>query len=199
MKTAFTSLSFIIALVALSSFRTDGYRATYKDTGTISAAINEQGFAVREKEFYRAMLLSKTNALAIASERTIYIASLQFFGEEVMAPDSTFFTPDISIAYTFNPRMEEGQVQNLSVEMHQNFGGYYLMPGDNIFKVTSVAWNPEKSSVTLSAEYDCELRKQGFPIELQPIARLKGTLTNIEVSVPPWIASKLNTQALAGQ
>ncbi len=199
MQKVFTSFTFLTLLVVLSSFKAEVYRDSYKDSGTLSAGVNEQSFTVREKEFYRAMLLSKTNPLAIASERTKYITSLQFFGPEVMAPDSSFFTPDINVAYTFNREAAEGQVADLSIELHHNFGTYYLMPGENIFKVTRVDWSADRSHFLLTAEYDCEMRMQGFPIEMQPIARLKGTLTDIEVSVPPWIASKLNTQASIGQ
>jgi hypothetical protein len=199
MQKLFISLSFISALLLLSSFKPEAYRDSYKDTGTLGATVNDEAFTVREKEYYRAMLLSKTNALAIASERTVYITSLQFFGNEIMAPDSSMFTPDITVAYTFNREAPEGDVANLSIELHHNFGTYYLMPGDNVFKVTHVEWSADKTHLLLSAEYDCEMRKQGFPIEMQPIARLKGTLTNIDVSVPPWIAGKLNTQASLGQ
>lgn len=191
------SFTLLIALLALSSFTPEVYRDGYKDSGNINASVNDESFKPREKEFYRAMLLSKTNALAIASERTKYITSLQFFGTEIMAPDSSFFTPDITVAYTFNRENAEGQVPDLSIELHHNFGTYYLMPGENIFTVTHVEWSADKTHFLLSAEYDCEMRMQGFPIEMQPIARLKGTLTNIEVSVPPWIASKINTQPQA--
>ncbi len=56
-----------------------------------------------------------------------------------------------------------------------------------------------QEKVVSAGEFDGTLRKQGYPADTQPVVHLQGNVHDIIVSVPPWIAAKLNTRAETGQ
>ncbi len=197
MKKLFTCFAVLVIYISCSSFKTEGYRDLYKEDGSISATINGQTFQLRETGFYRAMLVTKINASA-ASGRQLSrtAASLIFYGVDT-AEAGRSFSESITIEYTFSPSPGEGA--DVSFDMSYNFGEYYVMPERNYFKASKIEWSADKTYFVLSGKFECLMHRRGYSADLQPAVRVKGEVSDIKVSVPPWIASKLNTEASVGE
>lgn len=198
MKLLFTLVVLVSSFLLFNSFAPEAYSDSYKDKGSLSASVDGNGFRLREKDFYRAMLVTKANALVTPqSARTKTVVSLTFYGNDTINEKGEPFGENISMEYSFAG--VEGEAGDISFELHYDFGDYYMIPEENHFKVSSMDWSADKKSFLLTGEFEGTLRKQGYPSDSQPIVHLHGSVHDINVSVPPWIASKLNTRADVGQ
>ncbi len=185
----------VCLLLACFAFTPEVYSDTYKEKGVMNATVNSHTFELRQKDFYRALLVKKSNPLAFSPEaKNRTVASITFFGNDTSSADHSPFSENISIEYTFNPALK-GEAADASFELHYDLADYYILPDENHFSVSRMSWGADKSYFLLDGEFECKLRKQGFPAELQPVVTLKGNLRDVNVSVPPWIASKIAVDA----
>ncbi len=199
MKQLSTPLTLLCVVLFMSSFKPEGYRDLFKETGSIEATLNGRRFEVREGSFYRAMLVTKASSFTNSQsgqQRTA--TSLFFYGKDSTDEKGSAFTEGINIEFTFNPS-GPGEVSNLAIDVSYALNDFYMLPEGNSFRVTKMDWNAEKNAFSLSGKFECLLRKRGYSADWQQEVRMKGEVNDIHVTVPPWIASKLNTQASLGQ
>lgn len=198
MKQFFSCLLLLGIFYHAQSGTPDGYRDSFRSSGSISATINGQQFQVREGDFYRAILVNKAASFTNASTGKQIVTSLYFYGTDSVDAQSNSFTEHINIDYTFNPS-EIGEMNNVQIDVNYQLGEYYMLPEKNEFRVTKMEWNADRTGFVLSGRFECILKKRGYSSDWQHEVRMKGEVTDVKVSVPPWIASKLNTEASLGQ
>ncbi|MCX6199753.1 MAG: hypothetical protein NTY88_11125 [Bacteroidetes bacterium] len=196
MKTFFASTFVLGVLIMSLAFTPALYVDSYKETGFLNATVNAHSFELREKDFYRAMLVKKSNPLATSPEsKNRTVACLTFFGNDTSTADHSPFSENLSIEFNFS-NLSEAEVNNAIVELHYDMADYYILPEENHFAISKTNWSADKSYFLLDAQFEFHLRKQGFPFESQPVVTLKGNLRDVNVSVPPWIASKINADII---
>lgn len=188
----FFCLTFLAGcLIMCFAFSPETYTDTYKEKGSVYATVNSRNFEFRQKDFYRALLLKKSNPLAFSAEaKNRTVASITFFGNDTTSIDNSPFSENFNMEYNFNPT-SIGEIPNSSFELHYELNDYYILPDESHWIVTKMNWSPDKSYFLLTGEFECKLRKQGFPVDEQPVVTLKGNLHEINVSVPPWLISKI--------
>lgn len=196
MKTFFMSTFMLGVFIMCLAFTPSMYMDTYKETGFLNASVNAKNFELRQKDFYRAMLVKKSNPLATSPEaKNRTVACLTFFGNDTLTEDHSPFSENLSIEFNLT-NSSEAEKNNAMVELHYEMADYYLLPEENQFVVSKTNWSADKSYFLLDAQFEFHLRKQGFPYESQPVVTLKGNLRDVNVSVPPWIASKISADII---
>jgi len=204
MQKLYTCITLVLVWFSFNSFTPEGYRDLYQEAGTFDASINGQNFVTRQSGFYRAMLVNKPNPFAAtAADRNRVAASLYFYGVDTVDEQGNPLNEYISIEYPFTT-FAQGEISDInfvSFDMHYDKSDFYMLPEGNFFKVSKLEWSADKTSFTLSGKFDCMMHKRGYGNEQQPAVRLKGYITDVKVSVPPWIAARITTapRAEAGQ
>lgn len=191
----FNALLIIWWFAALLSAADD--ETHFKNSGYFFAILDGKMFEMRDNDKYRAELINRTATLENKSGGpTQVIAALNFYGNTFPNADGKAFDEMITMEYRFDEGAL-GAPKDFKIELHYDFKDYYQLPGSTKFNVSNIEWSPDRTSFLMSAEYDCKLRKWGFPAESQPVVRLKGRMVNIHVTVPPWVHIK-NPRQTAG-
>lgn len=157
----------------------------YKNNGYFFAILNGTMFEMRDDDKYRAELVNKTGSMK--DDKTTRVAtSLIFYGNDFTDDKGKPFTENVDVEFSFDDGAT-GDVKDLKIEVHYDKQDYYHMPEATKFRVTKVEWSDDRRNYLLSADFDCKVRRWGFPAESQPVVRLKGRMVNINVTVPAWI------------
>src|ERR1043165_7462120 len=134
-----------LAFFSLSSFKPEGYRDLFKEEGSISVTVNGQAFQLREKDFYRAMLVNKVNAAASTGTQLSRVATaLYFYGLDTVDADNRTFSESIGVEFTYTPSTNS-DVPDISIDMNYDYGNYYMMPERNYFTASKIEWAADKS------------------------------------------------------
>ncbi|MFN8288120.1 MAG: hypothetical protein U0V74_15295 [Chitinophagales bacterium] len=186
---------FLICVLFISggfSSKPEDDNGHYKNNGYFFAILDGNMFEMRDDDKYRAELVNKTGAMS--EDKISRVAtSLIFYGNEFKDENNKPFTESIEAEFSFDEG-SLGDVKDLKLEAHYDKQDYFHMPQATKFKVTKVEWSEDRRNYLLSADFDCKMRRWGFPAESQPIVRIKGRMVNINVSVPAWVKIKEPTQ-----
>lgn len=190
MKKAFNRLLVVICILLSSAFKPPQEDAYFKNDGALVAVIDGRNFEIRDKDRYHAELIYKTASINKGNNIIRHVAvSLNFFGNTIKDEKGNDFKENVEFEYAFNEGAL-GESKNMKVELHYDRKGYYLLPDESKLNVTKVQWSADRRSFVMNADFDCLMRKWGYPAYNQPTMRLKGKMENIEVTVPAWINIK---------
>jgi hypothetical protein len=203
MRKLFYPVLLLLLAAGLYSFAPgEVFRDDFKAEGSINATINGELFKLRENSFYRATLVNKPVPFATSADasRSKVAANLMFYGVDSTNSDGRFFSDNIGIDFTFsnNYVTEITDATDVGFDLHYNFADYYMLPENNSFKITRIDWSSDKTSFRMSADFDCVMHRRGYSDDVQPTVQLKGTISDIKVDVPPWIAARFNKAQAAG-
>lgn len=195
MKRTTTLVALASALLVFGSFRPDDDNGHYKNNGYFFAILNGSMFEMRDDDKYRAELVNKTASLNNSkSEQISRVAtSLIFYGNNFTDEQGKIFTENVDFEFSFNDGAL-GEPQDLKIEINYDKSAYYHIPNQSKFRITQIQWSEDRTYFLLNADYDCKMRRWGFPAESQPIVRVKGRMVNINVTVPAWVKIKDPTQ-----
>lgn len=182
-----------------TSLKNEGNDERYSNSGYFMAIVGSNLFELRDNNKYRADMRTKSASLNNqTTEFSRSTTALIFYGNNFTDSLGNSFDETVSIEYSLD-NDELGEVNDLKIELNYDQHNYYHLPDKTIFKVTQVDWSADHKNCLVTADFDCRLRRWGFPANEQPIIRLKGKMVAINVTVPPWISAKLNSRAEAGQ
>ncbi len=190
MRKIITPLFLICILFVSGSFNSkpDDENGHYKNNGYFFAIMDGNMFEMRDDDKYRAELVNKTGSMK--DDKLSRVAtSLVFYGNEFKDDAGKPFTENIDVEFSFEDGAL-GDVKDLKLEAHYDKHDYFHIPQATKFKVTKVEWSDDRRFYLLSADFDCKMRRWGFPAESQPTVRIKGRMVNINVSVPAWVKVK---------
>ena len=189
----FTLPVMLLAVVFTSSSFTklpDDDNGHYKNNGYFFAILNGNMFEMRDDDKYRAELINKTGTMSNSSSGLSRVAnSLIFYGNEFKDEKGKLFDENIDFEYTFDEG-SLGEPKDLKIEIHYDMHDYYQIPELTKFVVKNITWSEDRREFIMSADFDCRMRRWGFPAESQPVVRLKGRMVNINVTAPAWIKIK---------
>ena len=186
----------ILACSAYTPSQVDGY---FKNDGTLVAMEDGKNFDLRDKDRYHAELVYKTTAINKGNNIVKHVAtSILFFGNTIKDDKGNDFKEKLEFEYAFNEGAL-GEVSDMKLDLNYDRKDYYLIPDLSKISVTSVQWSTDRRSFVMSADFDCVMRKWGYPSDSQPTIKLKGKMENIQVSVPGWINIKNPNQQADGK
>jgi hypothetical protein len=97
----------------------------------------------------------------------------------------------IMIDFDFNAYTRLGKQTGYSIGLRYKGSDYYVLQNEpQNFTITSINWEDDKKHFRVSTTYDCKMRTWGYPSDGKPDATFKGSIDNIRVTVPTWLASK---------
>lgn len=195
------ALFFLLGVVLLSGSFTskpEDDSGHYKNTGYFFAILNGTMFEMRDDDKYRAELVNKTGTLTGTTSANLsrVATSLIFYGNDFDLGNGKYFNENIEFEYSFNDGVL-GEPKDLKIEIHYDKHDYFHEPNQTRFRVTKIDWSADRRTFLLTADFDCKMRRWGFPKESQPVVRLKGRMVNVEVTVPAWVKIK-EPQQVAG-
>ncbi|MFN8300613.1 MAG: hypothetical protein U0T75_16040 [Chitinophagales bacterium] len=195
MKKAVTPLLLLLVIVS-SGFRSqrppEDDNGHYKNNGYFFAILNGNMFEMRDDDKYRAELVNKTGSMK-DDKLSRAATSLIFYGNDFKDENGKLFTENVEMEYTFD-NGALGEPHDLKIEAHYDKQDFYHIPEATRFKIIKIDWSDDHTNFLLSADFDCKMRRWGFPAESQPTIRIKGRMVNINVTVPSWVKIKDPTQ-----
>ncbi len=176
----------------------DDLQNHYKNNGYFFAILDGNMFEMRDDDKYRAELVNKTGSLnQKASAQLSRVAnSLIFYGNNYKDENGKPFDENIEFEYSF-ANGELGEPEDLKIEVKYDQHSYYQIPELTRFRISKIDWSEDRRNLLMNADFDCKMRRWGFPAESQPTIRVKGRMVGINVSVPAWVKIKEPNQ-LAG-
>lgn len=199
MKRTILSVFLFATLLFGSSFKPQSSQEKYSNSGYFMAILGTGMFELRDNDKYRAEMRTKGGTMNNnSSELNRSATSIMFYGNSFTDADGKSFDENLNVEYTLN-NGGTGEVNDLKIDLNYDKYNYYQIPEKSSFQITKLEWSADHKNCLVSADFNCKMRRWGFPADEQPIVRLKGRMVNINVMVPPWIASKLNVEASIGQ
>lgn len=196
MKKIITLPIVLLLVVLFASFKPDDdENGHYKNNGYFFAIMDGNMFEMRDNDKYRAELVNKTGSInnSKAANLSRVATSLIFYGNDFKDDAGKIFTENIEFEYSFSDGAL-GQPDDMKFEINYDKHAYFHIPEQSKFRVTQMALSDDRTYFLMSADFDCKMRRWGFPAESQPVVRVKGRMVNINVSVPAWVKIKDPTQ-----
>ncbi|HWB63410.1 MAG TPA: hypothetical protein VG603_07870 [Chitinophagales bacterium] len=195
MKRLFTITLLLTIIVAGQSVKKHRpHPAQVKNDGFMIAVVDGKNLSLNDETRYTAELKSMaTDNFAFnsnaGSKLTRVAADIQFLGADMKDEDGNTFSESLDFQYTFN----EGSLGNAGdghISLNYNGEKFYSLVPDTKFNITKIEWSKDRRAFTLSADFDCKVRRWGMPTSSQPVMKLKGQMQDIAVTVPSWIVLK---------
>ena len=199
MKRTILPASLFMFLLLCTSFKRQTVDERFSNSGYFMAIVGTGIFELRDDRKFMGEMRTKSSTMNNkSSELNRSATSITFYGNSFTDASGKTFDETINFEYALN-NGSTGAVNDLKVELNYDQQNYYHIPERTKFNVTKLDWSADHKTCLVTAEFDCRMRRWGFPVEEQPVIRLKGRMVGINVTVPPWIASKLNVEASLGQ
>lgn len=182
-------VAFLFSLLLLAPLQEPTFLQEQEDRGYIRATVSGAPFNVREDQYLRGLLLTKVGTVDGRVPNKSYV-SLTAYGNN-MEEGSSYFEEKIMIDFDFNSSTTIGEQTGYSIGLRYKGSDYYVLQNEpQNFTITSINWEDDKKHFRVSATYECKMRTWGYPSDGKPDATFKGSIENIRVTVPTWLASK---------
>lgn len=188
----------LICLCGFNSFKPSGDNDYYRNDCNLLAVVEGKNFELRDNDKYHAELLYKSSSMSGTSSLKKQVdANIIFFGNALKDENGNPWNEKLEFEYSFADGAL-GDAADVNVQLSYDRKTYYMLADGSQMKITRVDWSADRRSFILNAEFDCQLRKWGYPADTQPTVHLKGKMENITVSVPAWINMKNPNQQAEG-
>ncbi len=182
MKNLFAVFLLLICL-SLSSFQEDR-----KDKATFHATVDGKTFQLKEDQLFRGIVANKAGSMdGRVPAKTVVSAT--FNGPSYDASEGRLFNENIQLEMNYEAD-KIGEPSGYAVAMQYESANYYSVKEQSKLTVTMFEWESDKKHFLISADFNCKLRSWGAPADGKKDMQLKGSMTNIRVTVPSWITAK---------
>lgn len=174
----------VLALVFLASqsFTTNRNRNEAPSdplcTSPICARIDGYPFDFREQ-----------NRLAVSLNNTNDAVVFTFWGNKVKDKAGNFNDQKIEVEIPI-AALEKGNVAKKKVTYEFNKQTFYSLPAETDFFVTDLRWNDDKSSFTITASFETNVKRTTYADISEPVLGIKGQFENISVNVPSAVTAQ---------
>ncbi len=183
------SIEAILLLLLLSSF-TLGSRAQDEEKvrSQFSTTVDGKTFKLREVDLLRGLLMTKAASIDGKTEaRTV--VSVTFNGAGYDLPDGRLFNESVQFEISYEPE-KLGPSSDFAMALQYKGSNYYITKDLSKLDIYKFEWEDDKKHFILSADYDCKLRSWGAPADGKQDVTVKGSFSNIRITVPSWLAIK---------
>ncbi len=168
--------------VVASAFNMEDY------TGSFTATIDGKPFEVREDQLFRGLLMEKAASMdgKIPARKVI---SATFNGPSYDISEDKIFTETIQFEMGYESD-KPGTPSYYAAAMQFQSGSYYMVKEESKITITRFEWEADKKHFRISADYDCKMRSWNSSADAKQDVSLKGSMTNIRITVPSWLGTK---------
>jgi len=179
-------LLFLCIALFCTSFR-PGDEA--KDKGSFTATIDGEHFQC-ESQMLRGILVNKEASMdGRTPARTVI--STNFKGPAYNMDAGRMFAESVEFEITYKDQ-KTGPAADYVVVLQYKSTNYFLVKEQSKMNIGQLSWDADKKHFWLAADFDCKMRSMGYPNDGKKDVSLKGSMTDIRITVPSWIAAKLN-------
>jgi hypothetical protein len=155
--------------------------------GAFNATIDGAAFKVRDDQIYRGVLINRAGSMdgkvpARTMMNVVFNGPTQEHEGKPIAESLQF-----EIAYV--PE-KTGDVRTFTISAQHNQGNYYLVKEESKLTITDFTWEDDKKHFLMSAKFDCKLRSYNAPADGTKDLAVKGSMQNIRITVPGWVANR---------
>ncbi|MFN8288108.1 MAG: hypothetical protein U0V74_15235 [Chitinophagales bacterium] len=175
------TLSLFLSLLSLCSFAEDATAPAW-----FTVTINGEPLIAPQHEA-QAMLITQSGSMdGRMPKRTVLSNTLQ---GKPYTINNTEVTDNISLEMVYNgPNTSSCKDYNVFMQYRET--NYYMLRDSCQFNVLYFSWQPEKQCFIISLQFDCVMRSWGYPMDEKQDIHISGQITNLQVSVPSWLAKK---------
>jgi hypothetical protein len=149
------------------------------------ATVNGESFHFRDYVPLNAMLILHQAPMDGRStdKRVIYIT---LSGTTYNADSGKFFDQAIQLELNYDPATPD-QPKLSNIYMHFKSTVYGMVSDEDELHITRFVWEPDHKGFRIWADFECAMRSWGYPNDGKKDVHLDGALSNILVSIPPWL------------
>jgi len=157
-------------LLSLSTAILFSNAATKISKSTFVAKIDGVKFDIKKSSNYTAQLS--------ADGKT---ATVTFYGNDIYDQQGKAHAQKLNVEYALN----ENSATVKSVVLEYNEQKFVNVAGTEAPVVSKVEWNNDKTGLTLSANFDCQIQKPQTSEMFEGIIGIQGNIENVKVNVTP--------------
>ncbi len=173
----------LLICLSLSSFQQEG-----KDKAAFHAIVDGKTFQLKEDQLFRGIVANKAGSMdGRVPAKTVVSAT--FNGPSYNASEGRLFNENIQVEINYEAD-KTGEPAGFTVAMQYESANYYSVKEQSKLTVTRFEWESDKKHFLLSADFNCKLRSWSAPADGKKDMQLKGSMSNIRVTVPSWITAK---------
>lgn len=156
--------------------------------GSFSCTIGNRPFKLRDDQLFRGLVISKTGSMD-GKTPAINVVSCTFNGPTYDLPDGRMFSESVWVEVAYQG-IATGDPEIFSLAAQFESTNYYMVKENSRMTITGLQWESDRKHFLLSASFDCQMRSWGYPTDGKPDTRLKGSMTNVRITVPSWLLTK---------
>lgn len=182
-------IALLLGLLLFAPIQEPALLQEQEDRGYIRASVSGAPYHVREDQYLRGLLLTKVGSVDGRVPNKSYVG-LTAYGNN-MEEGAKYFEEKIMLEFDFNANTTLGEQSGYSIGLRYKGSDYYVLADQpQHFTITNITWEEDKKHFRVSANFECKMRTWGYPSDGKPDATFKGSIENIRVTVPSWLASK---------
>lgn len=182
------ALLLIGCFVIGASFKVQDDDDKYKPAFT--ATLDGNTFQLQPEQLFRGLLVDKAASIdGKIPARTVINST--FAGPSYTGADSRQFTEGIQFEMKYDGNSKAGPVSDYSVSVQYQNATYYPLKDQSKITITALVWEYDKKHFILCADFNCKMRSMAYPNDGKKDIVLKGKMTNIRITVPSWLATKI--------
>ena len=155
---------------------------------SFTASIDGKPFQIQDDQMFRGLLMNKSASMDGKIPARTVISAI-FNGQTYNLTEDKLFTENIQLEMAYTDGMT-GQPAYFAFAMQYQSGKYFMVKDKSKLNITDFKWEDDKKHFLISGDYDCKMRSWESPADGKRDINLKGTMTNIRITVPSWLAAK---------
>ncbi len=180
---------FLPVIFLLTSAFTSAPLMWMEKNASFSATVDGVAFKLSNEQLYRGLLVNRAASMdGKIPARTVISAT--FTGPSDGA-EGRLIADNIQFEIGYHPG-KTGAPDMFVVSVQYKNGNYYMVKEQSELNITSFTWEDDRKHFVLSADFDCKMRSFGYPADNAKDVALKGRMDNIRITVPSWLAAKIN-------
>lgn len=120
------------------------------------------------------------------------VISVNFKGPSYNLDGGRFFAESVEFEINYNKDQKTGPARDYLAVLQYKSTDYFMVKEQSKLNITKMDWDNDKKHFWLSADFDCKMRSMGYPNDGKKDVSLKGNMEDIRITVPSWIAAKMN-------
>jgi hypothetical protein len=180
MKNTLKTLTLVSIFLFAASLKSgqQGDAPHYKNQGYFTASIDGKLFDTRSYNKYTADVENKSDYSKYEQS-----ADLTFFGGTYYDQNGNQFGESLQFKYVFS-ESTLGDASGQKIVFQFNNQKFISIPGQTKIHISKAQFNADRTSMTVSADFDGKMLQWVAPGQPQPIVHVKGKMENINVTIP---------------
>jgi hypothetical protein len=160
-----------------------------EESASFNATVDGVAFKLSNEQLYRGLLVNRAASMdGKIPARTVISTTFTGLSD---GTEGRLIADNIQFEIGYNPG-KTGAPDMFVVAAQYKNANYHMLKEQSKLNVTSFVWEDDRKHFILSADFDCKMRSFGYPSDKLKDVSLKGRMENIRITVPSWLAAKVN-------